>query len=162
MLRPSYSLFGLALLVCTLAACGGSEPTGPNPSGADNPGAAGTMPVDQAEPRDIQEKLVPGKPAVTEPIELGREIERLLDSVTDRASAMDKRIAIDGRLLALRKKLPDWEHLHSAARELLKPHGEEGQILADRVRSKALALAENPAVKAILMPYLQQVQDLLK
>lgn len=160
MFRPSRSWSVLALLAAVVACDGNNKNTTPDAPDAEGPAAQ--MQGEQGIPEDVQKRLVPGKPAVTEPIDLVREIEKLLDAVTDRASAMDKRIAIDGRLLALRKKLPDWEHVHGAARELLKVHGDEGRVLADRVREKALALAENAEVKAILMPYLQQVKDMLE
>lgn len=64
--------------------------------------------------------------------------------------------------MALRKKLPDWEHPHGAVRTMLQQQGDEGIRLADRVRAKAIEMDKNPEIHAVLAGYLQQLQDLLK
>lgn len=152
----------VAAVALTVAlACCGREPTHASQPAGVPLADANVAPVVPESP-EVLAHLVPGAPAVTEPIDLVRDIERHLNDVTDRATAMDKRIAIDGRMLALRKKLPDWEHPHGAVREMLAKHGDEGIRLADRVRAKAEAMAKDPEITAILGGYLQQVQDLLK
>lgn len=149
---------GVALTVAL--ACCGRAPTSTKPDAGD-PSANPTT-AEPTESPDVLSHLVPGKPAVTEPIDICRDIEKHLEAVKDRQTAMDKRIAIDGRLLALRKQLPDWEHPHGAVRVMLQKHGDEGMQLADRLRAKATAMAADKEIAAILAGYLQQVQDLLK
>lgn len=112
-------------------------------------------------PPEGQKLLVAGKPAVTEPIELVRDLGRLIEGVRDGATAAEKRIAIDGRMLALRKKLPDWEHPEGAVREMLKKNGDDGTKVADDVLASAnsvLAIADAKPVHG----YLQQLCKMLK
>lgn len=148
-----------AALTVALACCGRAPTTTPPVAGDPAAPAPAESP---AESPDVLSHLVPGKPAVTEPIDICRDIEKHLDAVKDRQTAMDKRIAIDGRLLALRKQLPDWEHPHGAVRVMLQKHGDEGTQVADRLRAKAIAMAADKEIAAVLAGYLQQVQDLLK
>lgn len=156
------SAFSL-LLVLGIAACGKEAPANlpqHEPATAEKPFVPQNNPPTDLPP-ESQKLLVPGKPAVTEPIDLVRDLGRLIEGVRDGATAAEKRIAIDGRMLALRKKLPDWEHPEGAVREMLKKDGEAGAKVADEVLASAnsvLAIAEAKPVHG----YLQQLCKMLK
>lgn len=156
------SAFSL-LLVVGIAACGKEEVVNQpqhEPASAEKPFVPVNNPPTDLPP-ESQKLLVPGKPAVTEPIDLVRDLGRLLDAVTDGATAADKRIAIDGRMLALRKKLPDWEHPKGAVRVMLKANGDAGMAVADEVLAKANAKLAIPEAK-IVHGYLEQLRDMLQ
>ena len=156
---PALTLF--ALLVLPFVAC--SEATSDplhEPATAEKPFVPVNNPPTDLPPEQ-QKLLVPGAPAVTEPIDLVRDLGKLMDSVTDRATAAQKRMAIDGRMLALRKKLPDWEHPQGAIRVMLEAQGADGVAVADAVYARAEAVMQN-AEAAAVHPYLQQLTDMLK
>jgi hypothetical protein len=161
LLRNRLASFCL-LLVAGIAACDKTEERDPQfePATAEKPFVPVNNPPTDLPP-DAQKLLVPGKPAVNEPIDLVRDLGRLLEGITDRATATEKRMAVDGRMLALRKKLPDWEKPEGAVRAMLKEKGDDGVTVADRVLAQAnavLAIADAQPVHA----YLQQLCVMLK
>jgi len=150
------------LLIVGIAACGKAEHRDPQfePATAEKPFVPVNNPPTDLPP-EAQKLLVPGKPAVNEPIDLVRDLGRLLEGVSDRATATEKRMAIDGRMLALRKKLPDWEKPEGAVRAMLQEKGADGITVADRVLAQAnavLAIAEAKPVHS----YLEQLRVMLK
>ncbi len=156
------SAFSL-LLVLGIAACGKELPKNlpqHEPATAEKPFVPQNNPPTDLSPEG-QKLLVPGSPAITEPIELVRDLGRLIDGVNDGASAAAKRIAIDGRMLALRKKLPDWEHPEGAVREMLKKDGAAGTTVADEVLARANSVLEIKDTK-LVHGYLQQLCKMLK
>lgn len=108
-----------------------------------------------------QQHLVAGRPAVKAPVDLVREIGELLKTIDSHDSALQQRLALDGRLLALRKQLPDWERPHGAVRAMLAPQGPEALGLCDRTRGLALQLLEQPEVSKLLGAYLKQIEAML-
>lgn len=161
-MRTSLTTLALfASLVLPFAAC--SETTSDplhEPGTAEKPFVPVNNPPTDLPPEQ-QKLLVPGAPAITEPIDIVRDLGKLLDAVTDGATAAQKRMAIDGRMLALRKKLPDWEHPQSAIRKLLEAQGAEGLAIADAVYARSEAVLKITEAAAV-HPYLQQLSDMLK
>lgn len=162
MLLPTRLALFCLFLVVGIAACGKGEVRDPQfePATAEKPFVPVNNPPTDLPP-EAQKLLVPGKPAVNEPIDLVRDLGRLLEGVHDRATASEKRMAIDGRMLALRKKLPNWEKPESAVRVMLQEKGADGVTVADRVLAQAnavLAIADAQPVH----PYLEQLCVMLK
>lgn len=155
MSRPLTSprtLFLPLLALLALAACGGpdaaaagSETAGESPSVLLDP--TGRVRVDTGR---------------LEPKELIAELQAQFERVTDKATAVQARQAIDVRLRVLRDKLPKTEDFGPPAESVFKTVLAGQEEAVKNLLAKAESVGENPEFKPFLGLYHAALRDLLK